>query len=131
MGCFLNGCCFGKECHLPWAVKFPPTSPAGSVMGDLPLHPTQLYSSLYGLIIFIILILLDRFKSTDGLLIGMFLLLYGVSRFIVDFFRYYEEQMFVIAGLEFNQLVSLIMFFAGTLIVVFRWKASKSKESTL
>lgn len=126
IGCFLNGCCFGKACTLPWAVKFPANSPAGSVMGNLAIHPTQLYSSLYGLLIFIILMILDRLKTFNGFLIGMFLILYGVSRFTVDFFRYYEEQMFVFSGIEFNQLVSLVMFVSGVFIIIYKWRSLKS-----
>jgi phosphatidylglycerol:prolipoprotein diacylglycerol transferase len=125
IGCYLNGCCFGKECHLSWAVKFPAGSPAGSIMGDLSLHPTQLYSSLYALIIFLILMLLDRFNIFDGISIGLFFILYGISRFIVDFFRYYEEQMIVLAGLGFNQLVSLFMLFTGVVIIFYRHYTKK------
>jgi phosphatidylglycerol:prolipoprotein diacylglycerol transferase len=128
IGCYLNGCCFGKECHLPWAVKFPPGSPAGSTMGDLSLHPTQLYSSLYALIIFFILMMLDRFKLLDGITTGMFFILYGISRFIVDFFRFYEEQMFILTGLGVNQLVSLFMFLTGVVIIFYRQYAKKSDK---
>src|SRR5262249_805035 len=57
IGCFLNGCCYGDVCHLPWAVRFPAHSPPWSDEVDLgrispvdawslPLHPTQLYSFL-------------------------------------------------------------------------------------
>ena len=47
IGCFLNGCCFGRPAELPWAMTFPSGSPAGYVFPDIRLHPTQLYSSLY------------------------------------------------------------------------------------
>lgn len=127
IGCFLNGCCFGKACNLPWAVSFPPNSPAGSVMGNLHLHPTQLYSSFYGFIIFIILMLVDRKKPFDGMIMGLFLILYGISRFTVDFFRYYETQMFVVDGLEFNQLVSLIMLTSGVFMLLYQANATRRK----
>ncbi len=124
IGCFLNGCCFGKECHLPWAVKFPEYSPAGAIMGPVPLHPTQLYSSFYGLAIFLILLWLERRKLPDGALMSIFLILYGISRFTVDFFRYYESQMFIFNGLDFNQIISLVMIMAGAIILVYRYKIS-------
>ena len=41
IGCFLNGCCFGTPCHLPWAVEFPPGSIPYSVYGHEHLHPSQ------------------------------------------------------------------------------------------
>src|SRR5438105_13418624 len=47
IGCLMNGCCYGRECHLPWAITFPPGShpaPAG-----IPLHPTQVYDSVLNL----------------------------------------------------------------------------------
>ncbi|RKY84634.1 prolipoprotein diacylglyceryl transferase, partial [candidate division KSB1 bacterium] len=43
IGCFLNGCCFGIPCELPWAVKFPLESPAGYMFPGIRIHPTQLY----------------------------------------------------------------------------------------
>ena len=118
IGCFLNGCCFGKACDLPWAVTFPPHSPAGYQMGNIAIHPTQLYSSAYGLLIFIILMLLDKKVHYDGFLFGVFLVLYGVSRFTVDFYRFYETQMFLIDGIEFNQLVSLLLVIGGIVLLL-------------
>ncbi len=128
IGCYLNGCCFGTSCDLPWGVVFPSSSPAGSVMGDVHLHPTQLYSSLYGLLIFGILMFLDRKPLLDGLLISLFLILYGISRFIVDFFRFYENQMFLFAGLGFNQIVSLIMLGSGIGILIYLWKTRQGSD---
>ncbi|GAB4331034.1 MAG: prolipoprotein diacylglyceryl transferase [Calditrichia bacterium] len=125
IGCFLNGCCFGKACDLPWGVVFPEHSPAGAVLPGIHLHPTQLYSSAYGLIIFFILIFLEKREKNDGLLLGTFLVLYGISRFTVDFFRYYESQMFLFAGLDFNQVVSLLMLIAGATLLYFRLKLAK------
>lgn len=126
IGCFLNGCCFGVQSELPWAVTFPVHSPAGAVMGTIPIHPTQLYSALYGLIIFGVLIWMDYKRSFDGLIIGLFLILYGISRFTVDFFRYYESQMFIVGGLEFNQVVSLLMVGGGLGIILYQWRLSQA-----
>ena len=130
IGCYLNGCCFGKACELPWGVNFPPNSPAGAVMGDAHLHPTQLYSSLYGLLIFLILTWLDRKNYFNGVLIGTFMILDGFSRFTVDFFRYYENQMFLVGGLQFNQIVSLLMFLSGIAMILYQWKKREKKVST-
>ncbi len=123
IGCFLNGCCFGKACSLPWGVTFPENSPAGYVFHGVRIHPTQLYSSLYGLLIFFILIFLERKHRFDGFLFGMFLILYGIARFTVDFYRYYESQMFIFAGMDFNQVVSIIMFLTGIGILYYRSRA--------
>jgi phosphatidylglycerol:prolipoprotein diacylglycerol transferase len=130
IGCYLNGCCFGKACDLPWGVNFPPNSPAGSVMGDATIHPTQLYSSLYGLLIFLILNWLDRKNYFDGIIIGSFMILDGFSRFTIDFFRYYENQMFLVGGLQFNQIVSLLMFLLGIAMILYQWKKAGKKVAT-
>ncbi len=116
IGCFLNGCCFGKICDTALGVKFPAGSAAGFVMGDVYLHPTQLYSSTYGLIIFVILMLINYKKVADGLIAAVFLVLYGIARFTVDFFRYYEEEMIVAGGLDWNQIISLIMVIGGVIL---------------
>jgi phosphatidylglycerol:prolipoprotein diacylglycerol transferase len=128
IGCFLNGCCFGKVCDLPWGIKFPFNSPAGSVMGEIHVHPTQLYSSLYGILIFIVLIFLNRYKLFDGVLIGTFFVLYGISRFFIDFYRFYERQMFILDGLQFNQLVSLMMLVTGLSILFYRYQIKKMSQ---
>jgi phosphatidylglycerol:prolipoprotein diacylglycerol transferase len=120
IGCFLNGCCFGKTCSLPWAVTFPPNSAAGYQMAGVAIHPTQLYSSAYGLLIFIILMLLDRKKHYDGFLFAIFLMLYGVSRFTVDFFRFYESQMFLIDGIGFNQILSFLLVVSGIILLLMK-----------
>ncbi len=127
IGCFLNGCCFGKECDLPWGATFPANSPAGYQMGQVEIHPTQLYASAYGLLIFIILMMLDRKEWFQGFLFGTFLILYGISRFIVDFFRFYETEMFLIDGIGFNQIVSLLLIIAGVLLLFLKGKEEAAK----
>ncbi|MCB0285076.1 MAG: prolipoprotein diacylglyceryl transferase [Calditrichia bacterium] len=124
IGCFLNGCCFGRACDLPWGVQFPVGSPATAFMGDVHLHPTQLYSSAYALLIFALLIWMNHKKMADGIMAGTFLVLYGLSRFTVDFFRYYESQMQV-GPLYMNQVISIILILGGLLII---WQ-SRQKES--
>ena len=128
IGCYLNGCCFGRECDLAWGVVFPTYSPAGAIMGDVHIHPTQLYSSFYGLLILGILLWLDARYYFQGMTVSLFLILYGISRFSVDFFRYYESQMFVIGNLQFNHVVSLLMFISGIILFVYHFK--RHKKST-
>jgi phosphatidylglycerol:prolipoprotein diacylglycerol transferase len=111
VGCFLSGCCFGKPTGLPWGTCFPPRSPAGTFFPPIgavcqPIHPTQLYASLYGLAIFAALLALDRRLRREGSLFGAFLVLYGSARFGVDFLRYYEPNAFL-GPLTFNQWISL------------------------
>lgn len=121
IGCFLHGCCYGQACDLPWAVVFPLYSPAGSAMQGIPIHPTQLYSSLYGLIILLTLVFLDRKPRFDGFLLTVFFMMYGVARFLVDFVRFYEESVKVgLFDLSFtvNQVISILMFIAGLVLYI-------------
>ena len=72
IGCFMAGCCYGRESHLPWAVTF--TDKNSLARLGVSLHPVQLYSSFTALIIFIILVLLRRKKPFHGFLIEPLLL---------------------------------------------------------
>jgi phosphatidylglycerol:prolipoprotein diacylglycerol transferase len=117
IGCFLSGCCFGKATTLPWGVVFPPSSPAGLYArslspGTIALHPTQLYASLGNFAIFLLLMKLDRALAKKGSMFGALLLLYGIERFTVDVFRYYESNM-IAFGLSLNQLLSILLMLIG------------------
>jgi len=131
IGCFLHGCCFGKPCDLPWGVVFPMISPAGSILPGHHLHPTQLYSALYGLVILIVILLLDRKPRFDGFLVSIFFMLYGIFRFGVDFLRYYESSvkgsLFGIS-LTFNQWISLAMLVFGIYLYIVLNKKSKQEK---
>jgi phosphatidylglycerol:prolipoprotein diacylglycerol transferase len=136
IGCFLTGCCYGKACELPWAVRFPLSSPAGSdpELQGLMLHPTQLYSALYGLGIMGLLVWLDRKPRPDGSLMAAFFMLYGLCRFFIDFVRAYEASVKVVLfgyGITFNQVISFLMFVAGLVIwfVVRKGEADMRKTS--
>jgi len=85
IGCFLNGCCYGTECHLPWAVTFPSGTEAGA--DGFPRHPTQLYACGASFIIFLILSRIQPRIKARGDLFLLYLVLYSVYRFIVEFFR--------------------------------------------
>jgi len=85
IGCFLNGCCYGRPTDSWLGVSFPPDSPAGSL--GKPLIPIQLFSSLNLFIIFAILITLKPYKKFDGQLFWLYVLLYGVSRSVIEIFR--------------------------------------------
>ncbi len=104
IGCFLNGCCFGRPSSSPFAVTFPVQSPAGLIYPHRSLHPTQLYSSLYGLGGFFLLLYLERHKSFSGFTTWLMIGFYCVARFLVDFLRYYEESMVLtkIGGVPFS-----------------------------
>jgi phosphatidylglycerol:prolipoprotein diacylglycerol transferase len=117
MGCFFNGCCFGTICDLPWAVVFPKNSFAGHVFPDTSIHPTQLYSALYSLLIFGILLAAEKKSRPPGYIIGLFFLLHATARFLVEFVRYSEPSAITFAvgnvALTSYQLISLGLFVLG------------------
>lgn len=126
IGCFLSGCCYGRETALPWGVSFPPDSPAGAFAGELAarhgagsvrLHPSQLYDSALALLTFALLLLLEGRLAKRGATFGVMLVAYGVSRSVVDFFRFYETNMRLGDGFNLNQVVSAVMVIAGAYLV--------------
>jgi len=127
IGCFLNGCCPGKPTHSIFGVVFPSDSFAGYFFPEARLLPTQLFESLAGLVIFFLLIFLERFKSFQGYIFWLMLIFYSAWRFAIDFFRYYEESMVFaqLGGIEFsqNQVLCLLIFLVST----FMWLSLKAK----
>ena len=85
IGCFMAGCCYGGETSLPWAVTF--TDPHSLARLHIPLHPTQLYEAGSGLVLFFFLIWMEKRRSYDGQIFWLFLLLYSLVRFLIEFVR--------------------------------------------
>lgn len=111
IGCFLNGCCYGKCTTHPFGVSFPASSPAGHfqhVMHCDALHPAQLYLSLGGLIIFLLIISLERFKYFHGFSLLLLAILYSIHRFIGDNFRHYTNDEMIL-GLTHNQFFCVVI----------------------
>jgi len=94
IGCFLNGCCFGKPTDV-CGVTFPEHSFASSIFGSgHSIWPTQLFQSGGGILLFVILFLLMRLvRLRKGQLFAIFLAGLGAFRFGVNFLRYYEDTL--------------------------------------
>jgi phosphatidylglycerol:prolipoprotein diacylglycerol transferase len=121
IGCFLNGCCFGTPTDLPWGVQFPIGSIPYMVFGDQHLHPSQIYSSLYGLALFLLLHFLLKHRRFVGQVTGVLLMAEAVFRFAIEYVRYYESEMhFSLWGMHptYNQVVSWGLFIAGLIIYI-------------
>ncbi len=117
IGCFLSGCCFGSPTSCPIGVVFPADSPAGYLFSGQSIHPTQLYSSFYGLVILAALLLVERKWSFNGFTFAFLCIFYGAARFTVDFFRYYEESA-VLVGLTYNQVISIGLAAMGIVLLL-------------
>ncbi len=95
LGCFMAGCCYGKQCDLPWAVSF--THPLSLAPKNVYLHPTQLYEPLGNLLVIAIILLIERKFATrqKGLIFVTYLSLYAIVRVTVEAFRGDSERGFV------------------------------------
>jgi len=107
MGCFLNGCCYGAESSVPWAL---PVSPGDEILR----HPVQLYALAGSLLIFFILKRIRPARPFVGFLTIALFALYGLLRFSTEFFRHGEP---IWLGLTNAQLFSLALIFVTLLIM--------------
>jgi phosphatidylglycerol:prolipoprotein diacylglycerol transferase len=124
-GCLLAGCCYGRPASVPWAITFTdPTAAAnvGTPLG-IPLHPTQLYDAGAELLILIVLLATERKgRPFPGRTFWLYILLYGMSRFIIEFFRGDDRGM--ILGVSTSQFVSLVAIpLAVAVLLRFRSRA--------
>src|SRR6185436_10795912 len=89
-GCFFAGCCYGKPTTVPWAITFTDPFAAANVGTPLnvPLHPTQLYEAgAEALILAFLLLTESRGRRFPGRTFWVYMLLYAVSRYVIEMFR--------------------------------------------
>ncbi|AGW13077.1 prolipoprotein diacylglyceryl transferase [Megalodesulfovibrio gigas] len=123
MGNFINGELWGRPTDLPWGMVFP--DPAA---GGLPRHPSQLYeAALEGLVLFAVLWLFSRKPRPTGAVTGVFLLLYGLFRGLVEFVREPDPQLGYLAfdWLTMGQVLSLPMILAGLAALAWAYATSR------
>ena len=115
LGNFINGELYGRVTTLPWGMVFPGAGP-------LPRHHSQIYEFLLeGVLLFAILWSLRRQPWPEGSLLAIFLLLYGVFRIFVEFFRQPDPQLgFVVDHITMGQVLSSGMVLVGLLIFLTR-----------
>jgi phosphatidylglycerol:prolipoprotein diacylglycerol transferase len=138
IGCFMVGDDYGIPTTLPWAVQFPqglPPTTAGSLAANfrvpippgataetlLAVHPTQLYETILMTAVFMVLWSLRRRSRGTGWLFGLYLVLAGTERFLVEFLRAKEDRLF--GEFTLAQVTALAMVVLGT-VLVSRWRNS-------
>mgnify|MGYP006287377781 FL=1 len=114
IGCFFAGCCFGKSCDLPWAITF--THPETLAPPGIALHPTQLYSAGANLAIFGILWLTRTRKGFSGQTALTYVILYGISRGIIEIFRADFRGHFLFGTISISQLISVLFALAAAVL---------------
>lgn len=139
-GCFLYGCCFGDRCELPWAVEFPADSipfkaqvQRGFLSSDaavsLPLHPTQLYSVIDGVLLCLLTLAYYPIRARDGSVVTLALLTYPVTRFFIERLRGDEMGQFG-TSLTIAQWISLAMLAGGFALATIRPPTLNRSPST-
>ncbi|GBD98447.1 prolipoprotein diacylglyceryl transferase [bacterium BMS3Abin07] len=113
IGNFINGELYGRVTSVPWAMVFP-----GG--GNVPRHPSQLYEAFFeGPVLFVILWFMKDRVRHDGMVVGLFLVFYGIIRFIIEFFREPDAQLGLIIGpFSMGQLLSTAMIIGGGAFMV-------------
>ena len=109
-GCFFAGCCFGRPATVPWAVTFTSEYAAQNVGTRLnvPLHPTQLYEAGAEAFILAILLVTERkWQPFPGRTFWGYMLLYGISRFIIEMYR--GDTRGMVGTFSTSQFLSLII----------------------
>ncbi len=126
LGCFMAGCCYGQKCDLPWAVTF--EHPESLAPTGVALHPTQLYEAALALVVFGIIFGWRQRKRFDGQLLFLYLMLAGLARFFVEFFRGDERGPVVLAGMPVTQVVALGLAAASGLVLLWLSRRTAAPE---
>jgi phosphatidylglycerol:prolipoprotein diacylglycerol transferase len=89
IGCFSAGCCYGRECTMPWGVNFHNeySHELTGITQGIPLHPTQLYEALLNFLNFGVLFFVLKRKKFDGQIFSLYIINYSIIRYIVEFYR--------------------------------------------
>ncbi len=161
LGNFLNGELFGRITTMPWGMVFPDAQrfsasipwvkefaeacgiAASSTLINLPRHPSQLYEAFFeGIVLFCLLWFLRKKKPFDGFLTGMYLIGYGIARFVIEYFRQPDLELgyrlgpakdapvymnVSLANLSTGQGLCILMIFAGLLIILFQGIRSRKQ----
>ena len=117
IGCFCAGCCWGKECSLPWAVTFhnPDAADLTGVPLNVPLQPSQLYEMTTEALVFAFLMWRFGKPHTAGKIMGLYLVLSSINRFLIEFTRFHEQGLYW--GLSLTQWIAIAVAAAGALLL--------------
>ncbi len=120
IGNFINSELWGRTTTVPWGMIFPNG-------GDIPRHPSQLYEFLLeGVVLFTVLWIFSSRNHFRGVVSGLFLILYGIFRFGVEFYREPDPQTgYILQWFTEGQLLSLPMIFFGIILLVWAYTGKR------
>ena len=117
IGCFAAGCCWGNECTLPWAVTFhsPDAFNLTGVPLGVPLHPSQLYEMATEFLLFGFLYWRFGKPHAAGRIMGLYLVISSVARFLIEFTRFHEQGLHF--GLSLTQWIAIAVAGVGATLL--------------
>jgi len=137
-GCWAVGDDYGRPWNGPWAVSFPHGAPPSTVANMtelfgipappgalsnqvLSVHPTQLYEVALGFVMFLILWRFRNHKHAEGWLFGLYCVLAGIERFIIEFVRAKDDR-FLFGTFTMAQVIALLFAIGGAIWMYVRSK---------
>jgi phosphatidylglycerol:prolipoprotein diacylglycerol transferase len=123
IGCFLAGCCYGRETTLPIGVNFKNSLFAPP---DVIRHPTQIYSSCFDFLLALFLIWYDRKNHKEGQTFALYVIIYSIGRFIVEFFR--DDPRGAVGVLSTSQFISIFTLIAGIVFFNFHFINKRTED---
>ncbi len=121
LGCLFAGCCYGRACDLPWAIKYPEGVEAPAHIG---LHPTPIYEAVGSLAIFVLVYLAEKYKfrfperiRKQGFLFYIWMILYSIHRIIIEDFRN-DFRGPAVLGFSISTWLSLLMITVGLFLIL-------------
>jgi phosphatidylglycerol:prolipoprotein diacylglycerol transferase len=125
-GCFFAGCCYGKPTDLPIGIVF--KNPKALAPLNQSLHPVQLYSSALNFLLFAVLIIFFTKKKKDGDVFILYLLMYGISRIILEYFRGDNRGEFILGLFSTSQFIGFLAAFSAVVIYVLKSKKLRTEK---
>ncbi len=107
IGCLFAGCCYGKISDLPFAIEF--SHPRSLAPLHVSLHPTQIYSAVSNLLIFVLLLWLSRKKKFNGMVFLCYVMIYSFLRAVIEFFRGDFRGDFLFDFLSLSQGIGIVV----------------------
>lgn len=117
VGCFFNGCCYGRVIENGFGVTYPDES----VMRI----PAQLYEASFLVVLYFFLMFLGRKKTFSGFVFSLYIIIYSIFRFSIEFFR--GDNPVVSGGMTLGQVISIITFVCGMILVSVLYVRSTKK----
>jgi phosphatidylglycerol:prolipoprotein diacylglycerol transferase len=126
LGCLFAGCCYGRECDLPFAIKF--TNPDGLAPLNVYLHPTQIYMVISNFLLFLILMGLQKRKKFHGMVFLVYIMLYSAFRSGIEFFRGDFRGDFFFESLSMSQGIGLVVSFIALVMLIKLYRSANASH---